>query len=449
MPSVSGGKLTDHVSLGVLTRIIPRFVIDEVLAETNRRERRTRSLPAHVVVYFVVALALFTEGYEEVIRKLVNGLRFARTWSREWAVPTTSALSQARARLGEAPLAELFDRVAVPVAKPGTPGAWLGSWRLMAIDGVMIDIPDTPDNLAVYDKPEDGTRRPFPQTRTVGLSECGTRVLIAAAMGTMRDGERALAQQLTRKISPDMLITADRGFYSFELFREYLATGAQLLWRLWATVKPEHLRTLPDGSWLAEIASKHGRAGKTRIPLGKVSDPRLATHIRVRIIEYQVEGHLDDQGRSETIRLITTITDPEQASASELAQAYHQRWEIETTFREIETYLRAGNGIRSKKPELVRQELWGIFLAHYSVRAFIAESADTIDMDPDRISFTRTLHIVRRGITGPAAFSPRQTPTTQTTRDRRNPRTNEPAPEPHLPSGIEERESPQLPNQES
>jgi len=123
MDTGNAGKLTDHVSLGALTRIVPRFIVDEVLTESKYREKRSRTLPARVVVYFVIALALFTDGYEEVIRKLVNGLRFARVWSREWDVPTTSALSQARKRLGEEPMKMLFERVAAPVAKPGTLGA--------------------------------------------------------------------------------------------------------------------------------------------------------------------------------------------------------------------------------------------------------------------------------------------------------------------------------------
>ena len=177
------GKLVDHLCLGVLTKVLPRFVIDEVLTESGRREQRSRLLPAHVVVYFTLALSIFTDGYEEVLRKIVNGLRFARIWSTEWNVPSTSALSQARSRLGEKPLAMLFDRVAQPIAKAGTPGAWLNDWRLMAIDGVMIDIPDTAENLAQYPKAEGGTRRPFPQTRTVTLAECGTHAVVAAGIG--------------------------------------------------------------------------------------------------------------------------------------------------------------------------------------------------------------------------------------------------------------------------
>jgi hypothetical protein len=411
MNEMDVGKLTDHVSLGALTRIVPRYVVDEVLAQTERREKRSRALPAHVVVYFVLALALFTDGYEEVIRKLVNGLRFARTWSREWTVPTSGALSQARARLGAGPLQALFEAVAVPLAKPGTPGAWLRGWRVMAIDGVMIDVPDTPTNLAYYDKPQGGTRRPFPQVRAVGLCEVGTHALIAAELGTIHQGERALAGKLTSTIGPDMLVLADRGFFSFDLWRDYMATGTALLWRLSTTMHLKPMTFLPDGSYLAEIVSKSVRGGRTRIALANVGgDLQLATHIPVRVIEYRVEN---DATTSETFRLITTIVDPREASAHELAAAYHQRWELETSFREIETYLRVGKGIRSKTPELVQQEIWGLFVTHYAIRAFMSEAADTVEMDPDRLSFTRTLHILRRRITDPAVFSPQSA--TQTT----------------------------------
>ncbi len=301
----------------------------------------------------------------------------------------------------------LFERLAVPLARAGTPGAWLGCWRLMALDGVMVDVPDTDANLAAYGKYEGGTRRPFPQTRTVGLSECGTHALVAAELGTIYQGERELASKLRARVSPDMLIIADRGFYSYELWREFLGTGAALLWRAWSTLQLEPLEVLADGSYLAEINNKRTRSSRTRIPLAAVDgDLRLATHIPVRIIEYQIDGHTDSDGKSETFRLITSILDPDQASAEDLAAAYHQRWEIETSFREIEVQLLGTNGLRSKTPELVRQELWGLFLAHYAIRAFMAEAADTVDLDPDRLSFTRTLNIIRRQVTDPPAFSP-------------------------------------------
>jgi Insertion element 4 transposase N-terminal/Transposase DDE domain len=380
-------------------------MVDEILTESKSREKRSRALPAHVVVYFVIALALFTDGYEEVIRKLVNGLRFARVWSREWNVPTTSALSQARKRLGEEPMKMLFERVAVPVAKPGTPGAWIRQWRIMALDGVMIDVPDTPENLQYYGKPEGGTRRPFPQTRTVGLAEAGTRAVIAVQLGTIYQGERELTKPLISSFTPEMLITADRGFFSFQMWRDCLDSGAALVWRVSSTVRLPVLRALPDGSYLSEITNQP-TGSRTRISLDNVSDPQLATHIPVRVVEYQVQTDPADATKSETFRIITNILNPGDLDATEVAQAYHERWDLETAFREIETYLRLGKGIRSKTPEMVRQELYGLFLAHYAIRSFMTEAADTVDIDPDRISFTRTLHIIRRRITDPAGLSP-------------------------------------------
>ena len=395
--------------MGVVTRVVPRHVIDEVLAETGSVEKRSRLLPAHVVVYFVLALSLFTDGYEEVIRKMVHGLRFARTWSTRWTVPSTGALSQARRRLGERPLQAIFEAVAVPVAKPGTPGAWLNRWRLMAIDGVMIDMPDTPENREVFHKPEGGTRRPFPQSRTVGLVEIGSHAVVAVQIGTIRTGERELAGALTGALTPDMLVVADRGFYSFDLWRTYRGSGAQLLWRMSAGVRLPVLAVLTDGSYLSEITNQ-ARVSKTRIDAENIGDLSLATHIRVRVIEYQIDGHTDDGTPSQTFRLITSVTDPDHASATDLADTYQQRWEIESAFREIETYLREGKGIRSKSPAMVRQELYGLLITHYAIRAFMTEAADTVEMDPDRISFTRTLSIIRRRITDPAEFSPHSPP---------------------------------------
>jgi hypothetical protein len=349
---------------------------------------------------------LFRDGYEETLRKLVGGLLFMGNWSRQWRIPTTGAVSQARERLGEGPLKELFDRIAVPLAKETTHGAWLRSWRLMAIDGVNIDVPDTPENLTEFGKAKDGTRRPFPQIRSVGLGECGTHALLAAELGTIYTGERDLAQGLLHAVEPDMLVLADRGFFSFELWQQYMTTGAQLLWRVWKTIKLTPTEVLPDGSYLAVISSKRTRSSSYQIPLSAVDDPRQATHIPVRVIEYTIDGA--GPAESEVFRLVTTILDPEQATATELAAACHQRWEYELSLREIETQLlEPGEGLRSKKPELVRQELWGLFLTHYAIRALMVEAADTGDVDPDRLSFLRTLNIVRRQVVNQAGFSPR------------------------------------------
>ena len=398
--------MTENLSIGVLTKTVPRYVIDEVLAGTDRKEKRSRLLPAHVVVYFVMSLALFRDGYDEVMRQLVHGLRFARTWSRVWNVPSTSAMSQARVRLGEAPMRELFARVAVPLAGPGTPGAWLGRRRLMAIDGVMLDVAETADNLAVYEKVTGagGTRRPYPQVKIVALGEVGSHAVIDAEIGSIRNGERELARPLTRSLAADMLVLADRGFFSFDLWRTYLLTGAALAWRLSKTTHLPVLLTLPDGSYLSEIKSFTG-PGKTRIPIDTIADPMLATHIPVRVIEYQIRT--DDATLTEPVRLITTILDPDEADAHTLANAYSQRWEIETSFRELECQLlEPGSTLRSKHPETVRQEIWALLLTHYAIRAFIKEAADTVELDPDRISTIRAINIIRRSVTDAAEFPP-------------------------------------------
>lgn len=402
-------RLTDHISLGVLTRTIPRDLVDDVLAETNRREKRSRRLPAHVVVYFVLAMAVFRDGYEEILRKLVNGLRFLGNWRDTWVVPTTSAVSQARARLGEEPLKLLFHRIAEPIAKPSTQGAWLRSWRLMAIDGVRIDIPDTDANLKEWGKCQGGTRRPFPQIHAVGLGECGTHAVVATALGSIYDGERTLARQLVSSVAPDMLVLADRGYFSFELWQQYLVTGADLLWRVPAGMKLPATEALADGSYLSVVNSKKTRNASYRIPLSAVTDPRDATHIPVRVVEYTISGEgVDESG---TFRLVTTILDPDAVDALELAAAYQQRWEYEIALREIETQLlEPGKGFRSKTPELIRQEFWALLLTHYAIRTLMTEAADIAEIDPDRLSFIRTLNIARRQVTNQAGFSPHDTP---------------------------------------
>ena len=402
-----GGQLTDRIGIGVLTRLVPRDLVDEVLAETGRRQKRSRLLPAHVVVYFVMAMAIFRDGYEEVMRRLTGGLQFMHAWQREWAVPTTGAISQARDRLGEAPLKMLFERVAEPLAVAGTPGAWLEARRLMAIDGVKLDVPDTPANIEGFGRPGGLTRRPFPQIQVAGLGECGTHAVVAAEIGTVSVGEREIAEKLAPSLEPGMLVIADRGFYSFQLWAEFLASGADLLFRVASGIKLPASEVLPDGSYISVISSRSTRSSGFQIPLSTVQDPRHATHIPVRVIEYTVTAAASSS-EAEVFRLITTILDPDDLTAAELAAAYQQRWEYEIALKEIETQmLGPGSGLRSKSPELVRQELWGLLLAHYAVRSLMAEAAESAGLDPDRLSFIRSINVVRRQVTDQAAFSPR------------------------------------------
>jgi len=224
------GRLTDHIAIGVLARLVPRELVDEILAESGRKEQRVRLLPARVMVYYTMALTLFfAEGYEEVMRRLVGSLRLMGSWRDSWVVPSTAAIAKARARLGAQPMQALFERVAVPLAAPGAPGAWCGARRLMAVDGTSLDVQDTPENLAEFGLPSGGGA--FPQVRVVALGECGTHAVVGVALGVARAGERDLFMQLLRFIAPGMLVIADRGFISHEMWGKAAATGADLLWR--------------------------------------------------------------------------------------------------------------------------------------------------------------------------------------------------------------------------
>jgi hypothetical protein len=264
-------------------------------------------------------------------------------------------------------------------------------------------MPDTDKNRNEFPKAGDDTGCPFPQAKVVAVGECGTHAVIAAVIGTMKDGEHQLAEELLDVLSPGMLVQADRGFYSFSLWRQGLATGADLAFRVKSDLCLPVLEVLADGSYISEVHKP--RPGKTRINADQVDNITWATHIRVRVVEYTVET--GSKTKDEVFRIITSVLDPTELSALQIAAAYKQRWEIELSFREIECQLRpAGSTLRSKTPSMVRQEIWGLLLAYYAVRAFMAEAADSIDIDPDRISPIRTINIIRRSITDRAEFSP-------------------------------------------
>lgn len=402
LDDTSRNRLVDRIGLGVLTRVIPRDLVDEVLQETCRREQRSRLLPARLVVYYVLALTLFYgDAYEEVMRKLVNGLRPLRLWGDDWSVPTTGAISRARVRLGPEPVHELFDRVAVPLAGRGTVGAWHRGRRVMAIDGVVLDVADTPENVARFEKKEHkGGASAFPQVRLVGLAECGTHALVAASLEGWRVHERALAEQLLGRLTPDMLVLADRGFYSYDLWKKATATGAALLWRVKSQLRLPVLELFPDGSYRSELLPKQL---KTDLHRGMKRRVREGVRITVRVIEYAVT----DRGPGETIRLITTLSDCEEHPATNLAALYAQRWEFELSLDEIETHQIAnGRVLRSKKPELVEQEIWALLISHYAIRHLMHEAADDLGIDEDRLSFMRSLRVVRRSVVNDPDFPP-------------------------------------------
>ena len=404
-------RLTDLISLGLLAETIPRDLIEDVLAETGRREQRSRLLPAHVMVRFTLAMCLFyDEDYEEVMRALVGSLKEMGSWRDDWVVPSTSAITQARQRLKAQPLKVLFERIAAPVAGRGTQGAWLGSRRLMAIDGFMLDVPDTPDNVTEFGRLDDGPKASaFPQVRVVALEECGSHANVSASFGACKTDERALLTDLMGALEPDMLVIADRNFYSFEHWTQALKTGADLLWRVSATVTLPVIEPLPDGSYRSIVINPKITGARRSKLINQVrgGEQVPAEHaVPVRVVEYEIPDR-EGNGTGELICLITSILDPGDATAIELATAYHQRWESETSFREKKTYLRgSGRVLRSKSPEMVRQEIWALLLTHYAIRKLMCRAADEAGLDPDRLSFMRSLRVIRRHVNDQADFSP-------------------------------------------
>jgi hypothetical protein len=383
-------RLSDHVALGVLTRAFPPELIDEVLAATVRTEQRSRLLPARLVTYYVLAMALFSQAsYEEVMRNLVEGLAWESGWRQQWRVPSKSAIFQARARLGSEPLEALFARGCVPLAAPGTPGAFYRDWRLVGMDGTCLDVADTAENDAEFGRPGSGRGEgvgAFPQLRLVALAECGTHAMFAAAMGAYGIGEPTLARQLAASAGPGMLILADRGFTAHPLFAAFVDTGADLLWRAKANAVLPVLERFDDGSFRSEIVATGDKRTRRNV-------------IPVRVVEYHVADPGRRQAEAVRYRLLTTIADPTAAPAAELAALYAQRWEIETALDELKTHQRGPRVVlRSKTSDGVRQEAWGYLCVHYAIRALMATAAGDHSVDPDRISFTRAIHAARRSV---------------------------------------------------
>ena len=391
---MSDRRLSDLVSVGVLTRAFPPDVVDEVIAGCGRTEQRHRSLPARVMAYFAIGMALHSEGsYEDVLALLTDGLAWSQPDVEPVRLPSKSAIFQARERLGAEPVKALFDRVAQPLAAPGTRGSFLAGRRLVAIDGTTLDVADTVVNDAFFGRPgvNKGERSAFPQARLVALAECGTHAIFDAEIGSYTTSELALSKMLVERLEPGMVLLADRGFTGFALWQQASATGADLLWRAKNNVHPRQIEVFEDGSWLGEM---------------RLNNTRVTTEaITVRIVEYSIDdGRGIDAG---PFRLFTTLLDPDEVTATELAIAYAQRWEIESVFDELKTHQRGSKVVlRSKSPALVLQEIWGHLCCHYAIRTLMFAAAHDHDVDPDRVSFVAALRITRRSLSQARGFSP-------------------------------------------
>lgn len=395
-----GTRVTDYISLGVVSKAFPLSTIHRILEETGRASQRERELPAHVMVYYVIALALYMQvSYREVLRCLLEGMRWLAEPDATFRPAGASAISQARSRLGVAPVQRLYEEVVGPIATPDTPGAWYRGRRLVTLDGTTFDVPDTRANEETFGRPASSrgvnATGAFPQLRLIGLLETGTHVVFGAAIGRYSDSEATLTRTVLPALRPDMLCLADRGFMGFDLWREALPTQAALVWRAQGN------RTFPveedfdDGSYRSTLRWNYYCRSTDRTP------------IPVRVIEYELSGVPDAEPR---YRLVTSLLDPEEAPADELAALYHERWEIENAFDELKTHLRGARVVlRSKTPELVRQEAYGFLLAHYAVRDLMHQAALGVTpraRDPDALSFVHAVRVIRRTLSRVAALPP-------------------------------------------
>jgi hypothetical protein len=391
----SGARLSDYLSASLLARVVPAEVINDVLDAHGRNSQRLRSFPAVVGVYYCIALSLYPEAaYEEVFAAVSQGLAWAAGAAEPVRVSSAS-ISVARSKIGAAPLQDLVRRCCVPMADPRFhPAAFYRGLRLVAMDGSNFELPDEADNEAYFGRPGSRTGvAGYPQAQCAVLVECATHAILAANLGPYRAGEWEVCKALLAALAPGMLCMADRGFNGYEHWQQARQTGAELLWRCAANrVLPRH-QELPDGSYLSAIA-----------PSGVSRAQAREQAVVVRVIEYGLPGLPDAQSR---YRLLTTLLDPDQAPALELAALYHERWQVEAVFDELKTHLlKSRRVLRSKTAELVRQEFYGWVLAHYSVRWLLHQGATRHRIPHEALSFTSHVQLLRREQPLSGAFPP-------------------------------------------
>ena len=386
-----GVKPAEFISFVQLFSALPIEQVKASLCATKSNDQRERDLPAKFMVYFVIALSLYSHcSSEEVFRQLVETLKNIYGPSVELKIPAKSSLTYARTKLGIEPFKDIFRTLVRPIAIPGkTIGAFFKGLRLVAIDGVQFNVPDTAENDEAFGRGKTSTSAAaFPAIRCVGLMEIGTRVLFdyehGPSGGSKEASENKLARTLLSRLGGDQLCIADRLYGNYPLWSIAAATGASLLWRIKSDVRLDCIRVLPDGSYIARLYDGDRR--------------RSSDYVEVRVIEYTVGKEL--------YRLITNISE-NVATNQELANLYHERWEHENANKEQKQGLNAYlSTLRSKTPVLAEQELIGLYLMHFIVRGVMHEAALSVGEDVDRLSFKHAINVIRRRAPQVGAFPP-------------------------------------------
>jgi len=380
----ANAKITDQAMLEAMESVIPYSTLAAVVEAQGVRRQRRRKLSAEIGLMLVIVMNLFANlSMTQVLWKLLQGFRLL--WPEpEFEPASKGAISQLRYELGVAPIRDLFQRVCKPMASENTPGAFLYGLRLMGLDGVDEMVPDTPENAKAFGRHRNERGEAgYPQLQSVYLVECGTHAIVDAGFWPLHASEREGGFRLLRSVHPGMLLMWDCGFHSFDMVKStHQQRHAHVLARLPAHVKPELVKPLPDGSYLAYLRPSEYHRRKS------------GEKILIRVIEYTVTDPVLP-GYGEKHRLITSLLNHRLYPALELAQNYHQRWEVEITIDETDTHQRlAYHPLRSQKPAGVIQELYGLLLAHYIVRKIMLDAATQADLDPDRLSFTNALRLI-------------------------------------------------------
>ena len=381
LPADDAGRILDR--LAGLEQVIPAEAVRQALQATGRTNQRRCKLTHEVVCWVVLAMGLLTELPIRQVFKHARRLRFGEE------SPHRSSLCVARQRLGIAPMRRLFEQTVRPLARPETPGAFYGGFRLMGIDGVVFDVPDSDVNAAAFGRPSAGPRGDgaFPQVRKLSLVELGTHAEVAFVVRPITHGEQGMVDALLRHLEPEMLLLWDRGFFSYGLWKEVTARRVKILARVTSRLILKPIRNLADGSYLAKIYQSPSDREKDR------------DGIVVRVIRYTLD---DPQrvGHGEVHTLITSLFDEDLYPAKELIILYHERWEQELVFDEQKTHQDPRRAtkpthLRSETPAGVIQEIYALSLGHFVIRSLMFEAAGTVGLDPDRLSFLGCFQILK------------------------------------------------------
>jgi len=389
----AGVRLADKLTLAQLHRYFPANIVKESLEKAEKATKRTRELPNEFMTYYPMMLCLYRDvSQQEVLRVMADGLSWLYGLT-DFKITGKSGISQARARVGSEPLIDVFDRCAKPLAKPGSQGCFYRSLRLVAIDGTDLDLDDCPENSEHFGRSKNQNGEgAYPKAKLVGLVEAGTRAAFALSVGKYKDSENSLALNIIPKLTSGMLCLADRLFMSWEIFDQAQKTGAELLFRARDDRNLPVEKRLSDGSYLSTIYAH--------------TDRKRETGIKVRVIDYDAEVTRDRNTTKYGYRLITTLMDHESYPLHEVANLYRERWEFETMLDEVKTHLMDSQPLRSRTPDLVIQEIYGMVMAHYAIRAVMYEAAASKNIDPDELSFTHSRNVLERNLPKFGAFPP-------------------------------------------